>query len=46
MTSYRLTLEEPSRYRGAILMAPALMNMHKALIKSLANIFGTIAPKW
>ncbi len=46
MTSYRLSLEEPQKYRGVILMAPAIMNKASSTIKTLAKIVNSIAPKW
>jgi len=46
MTSYRLTLEEPKRYRGAILLAPALKNPNNFFLKGLVNTVSWMMPRW
>ena len=46
MTAYRLSQESPQLYRGAILMAPAILNLYDSLAKGVVKFAGSLFPKW
>lgn len=45
MTSYRLALDQPYRYKGVVLMAPAIMEKASKPLKMLAKVANKILPK-
>ncbi|EGR28729.1 hypothetical protein IMG5_169260 [Ichthyophthirius multifiliis] len=46
MTSYRLSLENPELFAGAILMAPAIQHNQSKLILGFVNLMVYILPDW
>lgn len=44
MTAYRLTLEDPKLFDGAILMAPALKNSVGSGLVIVTKVLGTVLP--
>ncbi|EAS06200.2 alpha/beta hydrolase family protein (macronuclear) [Tetrahymena thermophila SB210] len=47
MSSYNMSLENPHRFAGVVLFAPALKPVQKGFaVKFVKSIVGTLAPKW
>lgn len=44
MTSFRLSLERPERFKGVILMAPAIQSIHSGFLKKAAKVLGSLMP--